>query len=70
MEQDSDSDIEDEGDSVLNQHRPDAEPPSKSELPPPLPPIPKDFGPKLPPLPPNPEQVIIRKDYNPKGNLM
>jgi len=34
--------------------------------PPPPPPIPKDVGPKLPPLPPNPENVIIRKDYDPK----
>jgi hypothetical protein len=70
MEQDSDSDIEDEGDNVINQRRQDVEPQSKSELPPPPPPIPKDAGPKLPPLPPNPEQVIIRKDYNPKGNMM
>jgi len=35
--------------------------------PPPPPPIPKDVGPKLPPLPPNPENVIIRKDYDPKA---
>jgi splicing factor 3A subunit 1 len=34
--------------------------------PPPPPPVPKDLGPKLPPLPPNPDHVIIRKDYNPK----
>jgi splicing factor 3A subunit 1 len=36
-------------------------------VPPPPPPIPKDISRKLPPLPPNPEQVIIRKDYNPKA---
>ena len=38
-------------------------------VPPPPPPIPKDISRKLPPLPPNPEQVIIRKDYNPKGKI-
>jgi len=38
--------------------------------PPPPPPIPKDVGPKLPPLPPNPENVIIRKDYDPKAPKM
>ena len=34
--------------------------------PPPPPPMPKE-GPQPPPLPPNPDQVIIRRDYNPKG---
>ena len=38
--------------------------------PPPPPPVPKDVGPKLPPLPPNPENVIIRKDYDPKAPKM
>ncbi|KAL1475720.1 hypothetical protein MTO96_037075 [Rhipicephalus appendiculatus] len=28
---------------------------------------PKEAPPQLPPLPPNPEQVVVRKDYNPKG---
>lgn len=38
--------------------------------PPPPPPVPKDTGPKLPPLPPNPDSVIIRKDYDPKAPKM
>ena len=32
---------------------------------PPQPPLPTE--PQPPPLPPMPDQVIIRKDYNPKG---
>ncbi len=31
-------------------------------------PLPPD-NPMPPPLPPTPDQVIIRKDYDPKGNL-
>lgn len=43
------------------QQTPSHRPPS----PPPQPP--KEAPPQLPPLPPNPEQVVVRKDYNPKG---
>lgn len=39
--------------------------PSRPPSPPPQPP--KEAPPQLPPLPPNPEQVVVRKDYNPKG---
>jgi len=34
---------------------------------PPLPPAPPAEAPQPPPLPPVPDQVILRKDYNPKG---
>lgn len=39
--------------------------PPRAPSPPPQPP--KEAPPQLPPLPPNPEQVVVRKDYNPKG---
>lgn len=39
--------------------------PARAPSPPPQPP--KEAPPQLPPLPPNPEQVVVRKDYNPKG---
>lgn len=42
----------------------DSEKPPKSHSPPPQPP--KEAPPQPPPLPPQPDQVIIRKDYNPK----
>jgi hypothetical protein len=66
MEQDSDveSDDEDEG-GKTRKSRPESD--AFSDLPPQPPPVPKVVGQKLPPLPPNPEQVIIRKDYDPKG---
>ena len=32
-------------------------------------PLPPD-NPMPPPLPPTPDQVIIRKDYDPKGNML
>ena len=37
---------------------------AKPAPPPPPPPPPTE----APPLPPTPDQVIVRKDYNPKGN--
>lgn len=37
----------------------------RANSPPPLPP--KEAPPLPPPLPPQPDQVVIRKDYNPKG---
>jgi splicing factor 3A subunit 1 len=56
MEQDSDSDNEENVST------------NKPPPPPPVPPIPKDsVSHKLPPLPPNPDQVLIRRDYNPKA---
>jgi len=66
MEEDSESESEGEDDDKLEK-RNDVVPPGVLVPPPPPPPIPKDVGPKLPPLPPNPESVIIRKDYDPKA---
>ena len=40
---------------------------SRANSPPPLPP--KEAPPLPPPLPPQPDQVVIRKDYNPKGKI-
>ncbi len=58
MEQDSDDED--------SRAAPPKEPPVKEKLPPPPPPPPSGM-PQPPPLPPQPDQVIIRKDYNPKG---
>lgn len=60
MEEDSDSG--DERDSMVR-HRP------QEPAPPPPPPPPSSTQPQPPPLPPTPEEVIIRKDYNPKGSF-
>jgi len=69
MEQDSDVESDDDDEGVkVRQSKPDSD--ASSELPPPPPPAPKAVGQKLPPLPPNPEQVIIRKDYDPKGTIL
>ena len=64
MEEDSESESEDEDDKLEKEKDKAA---SMLVPPPPPPPVPKDVGPKLPPLPPNPENVIIRKDYDPKA---
>ncbi|KAL3193304.1 hypothetical protein MRX96_046817 [Rhipicephalus microplus] len=47
----------------------DYQPNEQGLFPPPTTPDepPKEAPPQLPPLPPNPEQVVVRKDYNPKG---
>ena len=66
MEEDSESESEGEDEDKLEK-RNDVAAPSMIVPPPPPPPVPKDVGPKLPPLPPNPENVIIRKDYDPKA---
>ena len=63
MEEGSDSESEGE-DEAEKETRNDA---GILVPPPPPPSVPKDVGPKLPPLPPNPENVIIRKDYDPKA---
>jgi len=64
MEEDSDTESEGEDEDKLEKREGDT---SSIAIPPPPPPMPKDVGPKLPPLPPNPENVIIRKDYDPKA---
>jgi len=66
MEQESESESEGEDEDQSENRRNDMAP-NMLIPPPPPPPIPKDVGPKLPPLPPNPENVIIRKDYDPKA---
>ena len=68
MEEDSETESEGEEDDKLENHNDIG--PGMLIPPPPPPPIPKDVGPKLPPLPPNPENVIIRKDYDPKAPKM
>jgi len=65
MEEDSESESEGEEDDKLEKQNDVAA--GMIVPPPPPPPVPKDVGPKLPPLPPNPENVIIRKDYDPKA---
>jgi len=65
MEEDSES--ESEGEEDERREKQNDVVPSMIVPPPPPPPVPKDVGPKLPPLPPNPENVIIRKDYDPKA---
>ena len=54
MEEDSDE----EGDTVRTTSPPVAPPP---------PPPPPSEAPQPPPLPPAPDQVVIKKDYDPKG---
>lgn len=52
---------DDEEDMIMHRKMPH---PPHQPPPPPGPPPPKD---NLPPLPPTPDQVIIRKNYDPKG---
>lgn len=63
MEEDSDEDERVEFHS-LPPSRPKGPPPSAPPPPPPPPPS------EAPPLPPTPDQVIIRKDYNPKAKMI
>lgn len=45
-----------------------ADKPPVPSAPAPPPPPPSNEMPQPPPLPPTPDQVIIKKDYDPKGN--
>ncbi|KAK3096249.1 hypothetical protein FSP39_024939 [Pinctada imbricata] len=58
-------DMDEESDEEDVIHKQAIKPPAPPQPPPPLPPT--DI---LPPLPPTPDQVIIRKDYNPKARTL